>query len=201
MMIFHRIEAKRGCGWRKPGGIYLVAGSYGRYCGALPIELTTCPTCHHGIKPARGWSWINLSEFVRGCNMEGGCGDCPIADAQIQEVGLLWVGEKYYPSPTSFALEAEAMGISRRISMIPRRFKLGETWVALAHRKAIELPKPFTLEGKNDKEYKSAIFRVFKPSAIEYVIREDDPREKLEKLVERGFTLVKIIKKEEEVAA
>jgi hypothetical protein len=27
------------------------------------------------------------------------------------------------------------MGISRLIPVIPREFKLGETWVALAHRK------------------------------------------------------------------
>src|SRR4029453_596753 len=132
-------EGKRGCGYRKGGGIYLVTDGHGRYCGALPIPLSVCPTCHAGFKPARGWTWVNLAALaaVRGCSKVENCGDCPIADAVIQEVGLLWVGEKFYPTPHSFAAEAQEMGISRRISALPRRFKLGETWVALAHRKAI----------------------------------------------------------------
>jgi hypothetical protein len=139
---------------------------------------------------------------VRGCSKgvevgEGdyaigqGCGDCPIADGRIQEVGLIWVGEKFYPTAHSFADEANRMGISRRISAIPRKFKLGETWVALAHRKAIEaLPDP-----------KAGIFHIFKPVAIEYVVKPDDSEEKLEKLEKRGLTLVRVIPVEEQKAA
>jgi len=193
MNIETRYESRRGCGYRKAGGIYLCSGGYGRHCGALPIELSVCPTCHAGIKPARGWTWVNLAALaaVRGCNKQGGCGDCPIADAVIQEVGLIWVGEKFYPTATNFSEEANRMGISRRISAIPRKFKLGETWVALAHRKAIEaLPDP-----------KAGIFHVFKPIAIEYVVRETDPEEKLEQLTKRGVTLVKVVPIQEEKAA
>jgi hypothetical protein len=193
MNIQTRHEARRGCGFRKAGGTYLCSSGYGRYCGALPIELSVCPTCHHGIKPARGWTWINLAALaaVRGCSKEGGCGDCPIADGRIQEVGLLWVGEKFYPTANSFAEEANRMGISRRISTIPRKFKLGETWVALAHRKVIEaLPDP-----------KAGIFHLFKPIAIEYVVRENDSEEKLERLEKRGITLVKVIPIEDKKAA
>jgi hypothetical protein len=88
------VEKKRGCGYREPGGLYLRTDGIGRVCGALPIELTVCPTCSQGIKPARGWTWINIAALVevRGCrNSEAsnsaymdGCGDCPIADAKIQ---------------------------------------------------------------------------------------------------------------------
>ena len=53
-------------------------------------------------------------------------------------VGLIWVGEKFYPTPQDFCAEAEKMGISRRIPAVPNDFVLGETWVWLAHRKAIE---------------------------------------------------------------
>lgn len=193
MNIKLSVESRRGCGYRKPGGLYLVSGLYGRYCGALPIEMTVCPTCHHGIKPARGWTWINLAEFAsqRPCEKEDGCGDCPIADAQIQEVGLIWVGEKFYPTTRSFSTEAATMGISRRISQIPRKFKLGETWVALGHRKAIEaLPDP-----------KPGIFHVFKPAQIDYIVKETDSTEKLERLEKRGITLVKVVPKEEKEAA
>jgi hypothetical protein len=34
--------------------------------------------------------------------------------------------------------EAARMGVSRRITAVPRDFKVGETWVLLGHRKAIE---------------------------------------------------------------
>lgn len=198
-------ERARGCGYRKGGGIYLVTDGIGRYCGALPIPLSVCPTCHTGFKPSRGWTWVNLAALaaVRGCASDN-CGDCPIADAKIQEVGLLWVGEKFYPTPSTFANEANKMGISRRISTLPRHFKLGETWVALAHRKAIpEAVKERTEIGVevDAVKYTPAIFHVFKPARIEYVVKEDDSEEKLNKLEERGFSLVKVIPKSEQEAA
>lgn len=195
MNIRTSIEGKRGCGYRKQGGLYLISGGMGRYCGALPIELSVCPTCHHGIKPSRGWTWIDLSALasVRGCQKEGGCGDCPIADAKISQCGLIWIGEKFYPSPLSFSNEAHNMGISRRISAVPRGFKLGETWVALAHRKAIE--GEFKLE--EEPTFKSAIFHVFKPQRIEYVVKDDDTPEKLESLEKRGISLVRVIRDNE----
>jgi hypothetical protein len=57
--IENRVEAKRGCGYRKPGGTYLVSDSLGRECGKLPIPLDVCPTCHAGFKPTQGWTWVN----------------------------------------------------------------------------------------------------------------------------------------------
>jgi hypothetical protein len=220
MNILTRHEARRGCGFRQPGGKYLISSGYGRHCGALPIELSVCPTCHAGIKPARGWTWVNLAALasVRGCNKEGGCGDCPIADNAIQDVGLIWVGEKFYPTAQSFQEEANTMGISRRISAIPRKFKLGETWVVLAHRKAISRKCPNctttsclinSMDGKPACETcagageidVAGIFHVFKPIAIEYVVKEDDPQEKLERMEEQGITLVRVVPIEEKAAA
>lgn len=195
------IDKKRGCGWRVPGGIYIRTDGVGRICGALPIELTVCPTCHHGIKPSRGWTWINIADLaaVRGCNTyekeEEGCGPCPIADAKIQMAGLLWVGEKFYKTPFAFAAEAADMGISRRITMVPKAFRLGETWVALAHRNAI----PIVDEGKPRDKFKPGIFHIFKPSRLEYVVKDDDSEEKLEKLEKRGFTLIKVEREQKEL--
>lgn len=181
----------------------------GKVCGALPIELTVCPTCHQGIKPARGWTWINIADLVekRGCHYQEdpakGCGNCPIADAQIQMAGLLWVGEKFYKTPGDFATEASEMGISRRIAMVPRGFKIGETWVALAHRKAIPVKSDLGEDLKQGKgptqEFKPGIFHLFKPSRVEYVVKSDDDEEKLEKLEKRGFTLVKVERQQMEM--
>lgn len=136
---------------------------------------------------------------VRGCSYqedpEKGCGDCPIADAKIQMAGLLWVGEKFYKTPYSFAMESASMGISRRITMVPKGFKLGETWVALAHRKCIPLP----VEDGKEPEFKAGIFHIFKPSRIEYVVKDTDDEEKMEKLEKRGFTLVKVEREQTEM--
>jgi len=186
-------EGRRGCGYRKAGGMYLRTDALGRECGMLPIELSVCPTCHHGIKPARGWTWVNLAALASAgvCRLKS-CGNCPLADSKIQEVGLIWIGEKYYATPREFAQEAHSMGLSRRITQVPKRFKLGETWVALAHRKAIEVAKEFALS--NDPvQYKAGIFHVFKPQRIEYVVSDYDSDEKLEKLEKKGITLVKVI--------
>ena len=80
------------------------------------------------------------------------------------------------------------MGLSRRISAIPREFKIGETWVALAHRKAITAPLQF---GEQPKQ-KAGIFHVFQPARLEYVVREKDSKRKLKKLEARGITLVRV---------
>ena len=52
-------------------------------------------------------------------------------------VGLLWIGESFYPRPVDFLNEAANLGISRRLSKVPRAYKAGETWVLFAHPKAI----------------------------------------------------------------
>jgi hypothetical protein len=79
--------------------------------------------------------------------------------------------------------------------MVPRGFKIGETWVALAHRKAIS--------GYGNKPdeivYKPGIFHVFCPSRIEYVVKDDDSDDKLEKLEKRGISLVRVEKEQTEI--
>ncbi len=127
--------------------------------------------------------------------MDQECGDCPIADAKIQTAGLLWIGEKFYKTPGAFSQEAAEMGISRRITMVPKGFKVGETWVALAHRKAI----PAEVTGPDYDGRKPGIFHIFKPQRIEYVVKEFDPQDKLERLEKRGITLVRVIREQMEL--
>lgn len=185
-----RQDKKRGCGWRKPGGIYLVSAGLAAPCGKLPIPLTVCPTCGNGVKPARGWTWIDGTTLAK-CPMSG-----------TPKVGLLWVGDKFY-SPDTFTREAAQQGVSRRISTIPKDFKLGETWVWFAHRKAITEPCPDCKETSTSKckrcdgdgsIYTAGIFHAFKPTAIEYVVKGDESDEELERIVKRGITPVRIEK-------
>jgi len=178
-----RNERERGCGFRKEGGIYLMAGEPNATCGRLPLALERCPCCDAGIKPSRGWTWVNPKLLLKGKPCEGNavmtsmlpvgvgpCDGCPMADENLPDrVGLLWIGERYYKTPGDFLKEGIGMGLSRRLSAIPKDFVLGETVVWFAHRKAIL--KGFVKEGED--EYTPGVFGSFKPTAIEYVVPMD----------------------------
>jgi hypothetical protein len=70
--------------------------------------------------------------------------------------------------------------------MVPKELKIGETWIALAHRRAIRLDN-----GKEgDEGYQAGIFRLFKPQRIEYIVTGKETKEELEALEARGLTLV-----------
>jgi len=196
-----QIEGKRGCGYRKPGGLYLIGPPTGQNCCKLPFALTVCPCCGAGIRPARAWTWVDADRlfFPNGPGLHSDAPQCkcPLNDfGQIGKAGLIWIGEKFYPTPEIFLQEAREMGISRRIGAVPKDFKLGETWVLLAHRKVLteivtishpDIREP--IEGKKDI---SAIFSIFRPTAVEYVVKGDETGEDLERIVKRGLTPVTI---------
>lgn len=140
-----------------------------------------CPTCAAGIKPTRGWTWIELAPFLRAPCIAPSA--CPLA-VPAGRVGLLWVGEKFYPTPAHFELEATTLGISRRIACVPRGFVLGETWVALAHRKAV-----VSREGA-----RSGIFRLFRPTRVEIIVSQSDYAHTgaMDRLRMRGITPVSV---------
>lgn len=193
-MIETRIEAKRGCGYRKPGGTYLVGGKLARACGRLPIPLTTCPCCMQGIKPARGFTWIS-AQVIEGaeCAFDfDKCRGCaPWNDITIQKYGLLWVGEGFYPRPTDFIKEANMAGVSKRIAQIPKDLVVGKIWVMLAHRKACLIPN--TEPDDKELHYGPGIFSAFIPTAIEYVVKGNETAEEIAAMEKRGITLVKVI--------
>lgn len=190
MAIKVSYERKRGCGYRKGGGIYIVADGDPSPCCKLPIPLTVCPTCNAGIKPARGWTWVNLDPWISDpCRVEERRGYCYLSEP-VGKVGLIWVGEKFYPTPADFVREAVDMGVSRRVTAIPKDFKLGETIVVLAHRKAI--PDFENYDPENPK-WKAAIFYCLKPTALEYIVKGDETDEEIEALEKRGLTPVKVV--------
>jgi hypothetical protein len=114
------------------------------------------------------------------------CIACPLARG-VGRAGLLWIGDCYYPTPQSWIDEAKEQGVSRRIKAIPQGFKLGETWVLVAYRKATTT----FLAPLEPGEQKPAIFRAFRPARIEYIVRADDAEKKLAELAARGVTLVR----------
>jgi len=185
------IEAKRGCGYRKVGGIYLVGGEGMHPCDRLPIELTVCPCCGGGIKQTRGWTWIDPVKLLGDDHpiCKGGCGcnrGCPVCFPSLhfpdgKKAGLLWIGEQFYPTPADFLAEGVAQRISRRISAIPRDFKIGETYVFFAHPKVIAKPKVTAQNGlfsdsqdAVEVEWAPAIFSGFMPSRIERIVLDSE---------------------------
>jgi len=202
MNIEIRQDQVRGCGYRKEGGLYLMGEGKGVACGKLPLPIGICPTCGHGVKVSRGFTWISPVELfgdVRCPNETYDCQGCHLSTFgvnQMHNAGMIWVGSKYYEFTEDFTDEAMVQGVSRRINFIPHDFILGKTWIFLAHRHGISrggemtaaLPEPWT----------PAIFHVFLPTAIEYVVKPDDDEDTLERLVKKGVTLVRVERLDEQ---
>jgi hypothetical protein len=206
------VEKIRGCGYRKPSaggkgvGIYLVADGIAAPCGKLPIALDVCPCCGGGIKqsrPSRLFAGVrcNLDDTAtayhssrrHGSWLDRSCESCPLGDPLPEgKHGLIWIGESFYATPDDFRREAAMMGVSRKLPAIPRGFDLGQTWVYLAHPKAVqhESTHPETA-------FTPGIFRAFMPTGVDLVIEDEDKiPERAEKLLEQigdGARLVKVI--------
>jgi hypothetical protein len=163
--------------------------------------LSVCACCGGGIKFSRGWTWIEPFKLLEGdhgnttmVNNEPaitvGCGCasfCPVCYPSIHfltigenfssepiKAGLMWVGEKHY-STESFSKEANDLGISKRISAIPRGFKVGETWIFLAHKKAVE-NNGSVIDDPDAPKYTPAIFTAFRPQRIERIVLESEKK-------------------------
>ncbi len=185
------VEAMRGCGYRKVGGLYLCGGgNQGMDCDRLPYELEICPTCGSGVKFTRGWTWLNWSKYA-GSHRDGekrckdlyGCPVCDPSDKQ-QPFGLLWVGEASY-TPKTFIQEALTMGVSRRIAAVPKNLKLGETWVLFAHKKLIRIH----MEPDGSNEDVPGVFYAFRPTSLELLVWQSEAKpEYLEDLAKRNIT-------------
>lgn len=168
------VEARRGCGYRKIGGLYLVSSGIALPCCKLPLLLHVCPTCSQGVKQTRGWTWIDPVKLFIGptlAHTPDACADparapyCPAADlGAMGRAGLLWIGERFYPSPSHFVAESDSLGISRRLSALPRDLEIGKTWVFLAH------PKACNVNG----EWQAGVFRIFKPERVEKIVKQSD---------------------------
>lgn len=221
LQIVNTIEAKRGCGWRKPGangvGVYLMGGELSAPCGRLPVPLLRCPTCDCGIKPSRSWTWIEPAGLFRVAREQpcvdvmangqlgsSACRVCPVGDAMpLGRHGLLWIGEAFYKSPHDFIREAAALGLSRKLPALPRGFELGKTWVYLAHRAAVQK----VVDGAA--VVQPGVFSAFKPHRIDLVVDTDDPaqlperaRKLAEELIEaHGEHAVRLVKVTRDVDA
>lgn len=189
-------EPKRGCGWRKVGGYYLRGGSVSYECGLLPIPFATCPCCGTGLRPSRQPTWVDADQLMIALDPDcpspaSVCDACPLSQIVAGDMGealLIWVGERHYPTIGDFEREVDVLGISRRLQSIPQGFKIGQTWVLLAHPKGIS-NRPKLGE---EVEWTPAIFHIFRPDRIEVVVDESYSTDDIDRMIERGLTPVAV---------
>lgn len=198
-------EAKRGCGYRKVGALYLCGNYINVPCDRLPLELKNCPVCGAGIHFTRSMTEVNpFRLFGNHENCKDAQRPCHVCDPPDAPAYIMTVGKKYY-TPQSFLQEASAMGVSKRIAHIPKSLKLGETVVYLAHPEAviIHIPpwvnsqdgvveNPRLLDAEQD-ENRLGIFCAFIPQRIEMPIWKSELiEEKKAELEKRVITSVPI---------
>ncbi len=216
------VEARRRCGFRKIGGSYLVAEGRGFECGRFPLALAPCPLCDHRPPFTRGLQRITPKSVLHASPVcktgdPTRCARCPFGSALGDDVGgLMWVGERFYPSPETFSAEAVTLGVSKRIASIPKWFTVGTTWVFLAHAKGVAEPCGTCLlrnrlrragaveecpdcDGQETLEHPGAgttwtpaVFFAFRPQRVERIIPDTMPLAERAELVAQGYTLVEV---------
>lgn len=193
------VEARRVCGYRQIGGIYLVGEGSSAPCAWLPHELTGCALCDFSPPFTRGVQRVSpryLFNDEAGAEMTSGrppracdpaiCRRCPIPRLAEQPapafdnrppLAMLWVGRQY--TTETFTREALELGVSRRISNPPDWLTV-PSWIFCAH-----------LDGAGDD--RPAVFYVFKLTRIE-IMRGDKSTTPahLEEDRKRGWTTVQL---------
>lgn len=210
------VEQERRCGFRKVGGLYLEGEYIAVPCDRLPLLLETCPVCGGGIKVGRGFTEINPLQLW---GLHTPCDDahrpCFVCDPEDEPAYIMLVGEGYYPTPRDFIQEATHQGISKRIPFVPKRLKVGQTVIYLAHAKASEVRSTPELQnalaiGSDDElEYNPrlleaetvrqapGIFGAFIPQRIVQIVKESQLKgaageKMMEDLTKRGITPVPV---------
>lgn len=221
-------DKERLCGWRK-NGLYLRADGPSQSCGMLPLMLRDCACCGHAIKLTRGLQRVNVEKLIENerCSYGTDNENCRLCLINRTRMGyLIGVGAKFYKSQWDYMREAIEQGISKRIAQIPRDLEVGKSVILIGHPKvfselvpeeAIDQP---VIEIEEDAVQKrlpmieghslttgrmvakdiAGVICLFVPTAIEYVVNGQEADEQLQRLADRGISLVRIHRLEEKQA-
>jgi len=102
----------------------------------------------------------------------------------------MWVGSEY--TTTSFEQEAFEMGVSKRISVIPKDLEIGKSWIYLGKQGLIKERVGYDAKKGRVKKV-DGVFYAFKVTAIEHWLGESDAtEEKVQELLNKGITVVEV---------
>ena len=167
-------KRERGCGFRVPGGNYIMGGNFEVPCDRLPMPIPTCCTCGNTIEFFRGAKNINplhlfhlhrtTPETLIDCTCEV---TCPVCYPPLNG-WVMWVGEQNY-TMRSFMDEARERGVSKRIAQFPKGMNSGDIlYLAFKHA--------YQLHGGGD--FLPAIFTASRITRLEHVLtgpQQEDP--------------------------
>jgi hypothetical protein len=198
------IESPRLNGYRKQGHLYLIGNLPNFNCCKLPIELPAGSIPKVGLLP--------MPQEFENTMCSGPITSC--VDQRMSKPGnisgMFWVNEVHYPSAAFFVHEARTNAIQIKIKHLHCGIKPGESWVLLAHRKAI-VDYSDGMQGFVDEageahttvKYKPGIFSLFRVDRIEYVLGDHEVEKaggvqlrELGSLIEAGVKLVRVIREE-----
>lgn len=189
----------------------MVGGGVGEPCERLPIPLVACPWCKRAlVSQTRGLQWMGVACAVAGAKP---CDPqqvhyhdlCPLCTTTLMqkaepkdEFALMWIGAEHYPTPQHWTAEANQMGVSRRLSAIPKRMVLGKTWVLVGHPEAATVTVKVKKEGElaevEEVRKVPGIFHAFRPSAYELIVTPSMKKQKWVKdmVNQHGVKLVEV---------
>jgi len=163
------------------------------------------------VRQTRGLQWITAAVAIAGakpCDPEfkdhthEGCPICTTTLMQqaepVDEFCLIWIGKAFYPTPQHWTEEAMRMGVSRRLSTIPKRMVIGKTWVLVAHPEACEQIVKVKKEGElgeiEEVRKVPGIFHAFRPQAYELIVTPSMKKQKWVKdmVKKHGVKLVEV---------
>ena len=182
---------KRGCGFRSPG-LYLFGTGIAASCDRLPLKIPICPCCGETVRQLRSVRMFNpdkmfgkhnkhttdpYNDRIKTCGCDLGCPVCH----PPQKAGLMWIGERYYPTPRDFIKEALVAGVSKRVPVVPKELKIGN-WVFLAHPNGNEL----------DIDRPERIIYAFMLKEVQQVLTpiQAEDSKFVEKVLQRGYVPV-----------
>lgn len=85
-----------------------------------------------------GFKWVTYELIEPAPCEKDKCDGCFPFNGLVQDFGLMWVGEKFSPTPEDFVKEGVRQGVSKRINSIPNKFEINKDWILLAHMKAVQ---------------------------------------------------------------
>lgn len=163
---------KRGCGWPKEGGFYVMGGGKPLVCFALPVTLVPCECCNQMPKFARCPTPVT-AEYIK--NLFYGkdgefCGPTCHACVSGKRYWISWVGSDY--TTETFCREVNVQGMSRRIP--PSFAKLIQPGDVFANVKGGE------------------IINMIPCTSVRYYLKPGDSEEKIKELEKEGIEVAKI---------